>query len=95
MKSFRKVMKYVVGLCLLPVIALAIAIIGAKLTGCDVDEGGVHGCVIGGINIGDVLSALGLGGYFMLYTIPLLALAGLIWFAVEAFNWVRSRQALS
>ena len=56
----------------------------ASASGCKVDEGSVHPCVINGHDYGDLLYSLGVMGWFMLVTIPggLLALVSLLIFLI-------------
>lgn len=58
----------------LPVLSVLIAGITAQMSGCQVDEGSVHPCMIAGFDAGELLYSLTVLGWLMLATIP----AGLI-----------------
>lgn len=51
----------------------------ADAHGCALDEGGVHPCLIGGTDYGETLSFMFVLGWFGLITIPLGALAAIVW----------------
>jgi hypothetical protein len=54
----------------------------ANAHGCQVDEGSVHPCVIGGKDYGQLLYTLGVMGWLMLVTLPAGALAFAMWLVV-------------
>lgn len=54
----------------------------ANAYGCQVDEGSVHPCVIGGQDRGELLYTMFVSGWFMLLTIPVGALAFVVWLIV-------------
>ncbi|HEV3410649.1 MAG TPA: hypothetical protein VG095_10160, partial [Chthoniobacterales bacterium] len=58
---------------------VAVAGIVANAHGCRLDEGSPHPCVIGGKDYGETLYALGVLGWLMLITLPIGAVAGLLW----------------
>lgn len=51
----------------------------ANANGCALDEGGVHPCLIGGTDYGETLSVMFVLGWFGLITMPLGALAAIVW----------------
>jgi hypothetical protein len=51
----------------------------ANTHGCKVDEGSVHPCMINGKDYGHLLYTLGVMGWLMLLTLPVGALALVIW----------------
>lgn len=59
---------------------------------CQVDEGGVHPCVVAGQDIGEALYTLGVMGWFMFFTIPsgLVALAVLL--IAILIDWLRRKK---
>ncbi len=65
-----------------PVGSVTIAGTAANAFGCTVDEGSVHPCLIGGKDFGELLYTLGVLGWLMLLTLPIGALAVLIWIIV-------------
>ena len=54
----------------------------ANAHGCKVDEGSVHPCMINGKDYGQLLYTLGVLGWLMLVTLPVGALAVMIWLIV-------------
>jgi hypothetical protein len=81
-------MPYWIVLALIALVALAP--IGSVVTcgwiasahGCKVDEGSVHPCIINGKDYGHLLYTLGVMGWLMLVTLPVGALAFMIWLVV-------------
>ncbi len=74
----------IVLLALAPLISAFSASAIADANGCALDEGGVHPCVIGGTDYGETLSVMFVLGWFGLVTLPLGALAALVWCLVLA-----------
>lgn len=87
MKKFPWLL-YLCVLCLIGLVAMApigsvmVASLVANANGCRVDEGSVHPCMVGGKDYGEMLYTLGVLGWLMLITLPLGALAGLLWLVV-------------
>lgn len=86
------------GIALLAILALALWPVGlvliasglASAGGCALDEGSIHVCVIGGLDLGGALYAMFVSGWFMLVTIPLGALAVVVWtgwLVVSLLRW--------
>lgn len=79
---------YLVALFIILAVAAApvgsVAISGwiADAHGCKVDEGSAHPCMIGGKDYGELLYTFFVLGWLMLFTIPLGALALLVWLIV-------------
>ena len=61
-----------------PMIPVVIAGMIASCCGCEVDEGGIHPCVIFGKDIGETLSTMGMIGWLL----PLTVLTGLVMIAL-------------
>ena len=79
----------IVALTLAPIASVAVAGVVANSHGCQVDEGSVHPCVIGGQDYGELLYTLGVLGWFMLLTLPAGALATLLWLVVLLFHYAK------
>lgn len=62
-----------------PLISVAIAGMIAEANGCTLHEGFVNPCIVGGVDWGSTLYALGVMGWFMLATIPIGAIALAAW----------------
>lgn len=54
----------------LPLLTALLAGAIANLAKCELDEGSVHPCVIAGKDVGNLLYAMGVGGWFTLMTLP-------------------------
>ena len=76
-----------------PVISVAVAGSIASWNGCTLHEGFANPCVVNGEDIGKTLYAMGMMGWFMLATIPLGALAFVIW-TVGWLIWSNRRRRL-
>jgi hypothetical protein len=64
---------------LAPVLSALLAGMIANASGCALDEGGVHPCLIGGIDYGETLSVMFVSGWFGFVTLPLGALGLVVW----------------
>ena len=62
---------------LLPVAGVLVSTGIAGLAGCTLNEGGVHPCVILGLDLGPMLATLFVGGWFFFLTAPV-ALGGML-----------------
>ena len=62
-----------------PILSVVIAGTIASWNGCTLHEGFANPCVVGGRDIGSTLYAMGVMGWFMLATIPLGLISGLLW----------------
>lgn len=65
-----------------PIISVIAAGFVAGSLGCTLDEGSIHPCVVAGIDLGAVLYAMGVAGWLMLATGPLLIILILIWMII-------------
>jgi hypothetical protein len=66
---------------LAPIASLMISIAIADANGCTLNEGGVHPCVVGGHDWGETLMTMFVLGWLMLLTLPIGAIAFVIWCA--------------
>ena len=64
----------------------------AESAGCQLDEGSVHPCQIGGIDYGESLYFLAVLGWLSLLTLPFGAVALMIWFAALVIHLVLRRR---
>ena len=78
-----------------PILSVVIASAVTSANGCELHEGFANPCVIGGIDFGDTLYAMGVAGWLALVSLPLAALLGLAYVVVVAigFVWRRSTRA--
>jgi hypothetical protein len=64
---------------LAPLISAMLASVIANANGCALDEGGVHPCLMGGADYGEMLSVMFVSAWFGLVTLPIGALAAILW----------------
>lgn len=57
--------------------------------GCRVDEAGFHPCAVLGYDVGTILGVMFVGGWFVFFTLPLGAVAALVWLAVAVVIFMR------
>jgi hypothetical protein len=93
MRVVRIVFGVTAFLCLIPVFVLIGVSLVANHYGCRVHEGFATPCIAGNTDIGETLYALGMSGWLLIVTIPLLACLAIVWIIVEVVNLVRSRAA--
>ncbi len=80
----------------LPVIGIVISTEIASALGCRLDEGNPHTCPFLGMDLGGLLYALFVSGWFGLFTIPVGVVLLLVWLIaaiVSAFIHLRARSA--
>ena len=65
-----------------PLLSLLLAVLFASAFGCQLDEGSVHPCLILGLDFGGLLYPMAVGGWFVVFTIPLAGLALIVWLIV-------------
>lgn len=74
-------------------VAVAAGLVGASM-GCRIDEGGVYPCPVLGFDLGGVLAVMFVCGWFFVFTIPLGAVAALVWLGCAvAMFFRRDKQA--
>lgn len=73
-----------------PALMLALGLGLAFLTGCRVDEGSRHPCVVCGFDLGGLLYTLTMMGWLMIPMLPFMALS--ILFGVGAGLWALVRR---
>ena len=66
----------------LPLLSMLLALLIASPFGCPLDEGSVHPCVIFGLDFGTLLYTMAVGGWFVMFTVPLAGLALIVWLTV-------------
>lgn len=75
-----------------PILGVIFAGVVASALHCPLDEGSVHPCFYRGHDIGPTLYDLGVLGWLMLVTIPILFFALVSWIGI-AIVWVAHRRA--
>ncbi|AMB43836.1 hypothetical protein [Methylobacterium sp. AMS5] len=65
-----------------PALLFALGFGLARLTGCRVDEGSAHPCLVAGIDIGGLLYTLLMMGWLVILALPFMLLTGLIWLGI-------------
>ncbi len=80
-----------------PVLVAILSGTVAASFGCEVNEGRVNPCVIGGVDYGETFYTLGVAGWFFFFTIPvavvLFAIYLLVVLIVLLVRFVRKRRA--
>jgi hypothetical protein len=85
----------IVLIALAPLLSLLAASVIASAGDCVLNEGDVHPCIVAGLDVGGVLSFLFVSGWLAMATLPLGAVALLIWLVAAIVLYVRSRRARS
>ena len=86
------VLVLIIAFALAPIGSVVVCGVIANAFGCKVDEGSVHPCMINGKDYGHLLYTLGVMGWLMLVTLPLGALAFMIWLIVLVLHRARWRK---
>lgn len=74
-----------------PVIGALLAGLVAEANGCVLNEGDAHPCLILGMDVGPTLYTLFVLAWFGMMTLPLGAIALVVWFVALIAVWWRSR----
>jgi hypothetical protein len=69
----------IVFLGVLPLLIAMLAGVIANLAKCELNEGSINPCVIAGRDVGKLLYAMGVGGWFTFMTMPAALLAAMIY----------------
>lgn len=83
------VLALIVLLAALPLLSALGAGAIASANGCALDEGSVHPCIIGGADWGEALYGFGVLGWLMLASLPLGAVALVLWLIVLLLHRAR------
>ena len=75
-----------------PIASVAVAGLIASWNNCTLHEGSVNPCVVYGRDIGGMLYSMGVMGWFMLATIPLGAIAFVLWTIAWVIWYVKKRK---
>jgi hypothetical protein len=95
MRVFRSLIVIVILLCLAPAFSMLAADIIARIYGCNLDLAATHPCMAGGTDIGGTLMTMGMMGWYLMTTLPVLLATVALWITVEIVRWavLRSRRA--
>lgn len=93
MKRLRIGAAIVVLVSLVPLTLAALAMWIASRNGCTLHEGFANPCIVFGRDIGEALYTMAVMGWLALVTLPLGALAALVWIVGEVVYLVRQRRA--
>jgi hypothetical protein len=94
MRLFRTLIIIAIIVCLLPVLSMGVAQAIADYYGCKLDLASAHPCMVGGKDIGHDLLTLGMMGWFLFSTMPVLLGFVALWVIVEIVRWAaRGRTA--
>lgn len=78
-----------------PVISVLIAGTVAHACGCQLNEGNVNPCKLFGIEIGELLTAMGVAGWLFLMTLPTGVLAMVAFLFATFSSWLLKRRKAS
>lgn len=87
------VLAIIVFIGIAPILSVVIAGTIASANGCELHEGFANPCVIGGVDYGETLYAMGVMGWFALATLPLAFLTGVAYVILVAIAAVWQRRA--
>jgi hypothetical protein len=62
-----------------PLLAVLATVLVANVLGCTVDEGSIHPCLFAGRDLGPLLYSMGMMGWLLILTAPLMVLVLLGW----------------
>lgn len=77
---------------ILPLLSVLTAYAIGNAFDCQVDEGSAHSCVVAGQDIGEMLYAMGVMGWFMFITIPSGLVALIVFLIVLLVGWLRRKK---
>ena len=92
MRVFRIFAVIVILLCLTPLASMAAAEVTAWFYGCRLDLAATHPCMAGGSDIGPTLMTMGMMGWFLMTTLPVLLATAVLWVIVEIVRWAALRR---
>ena len=75
-----------------PILGVIFTAVVASALHCQVDEGSVHPCLYLGHDIGPLLYNLGVGGWLMIITLPILFICFVLWVGVAIIFFTRRRR---
>jgi hypothetical protein len=93
MRVFRILMSIVVLACLTPLFSMVAAEVTARIFGCDLSLAATHPCMAFGTDIGSNLLTMGMMGWFLMTTLPVMLGVVILWIAVEIVRWFSMRRA--
>jgi hypothetical protein len=76
----------------LPLLSTTLAVLFATTFGCALDEGDIRPCVVLGHDFGSLLYSMGLSIVSIIFTVPLAALALIVWLIVLVVWLFRRRR---
>ena len=83
---------------LLPLISMLIASAIAEANGCQLDEGSMHACMIGGSDWGETLYVMAVAAWLMFFTFPAGGAAFCVWLVILIIHriaWGKRQTELS
>jgi hypothetical protein len=93
MRAFRILMSIVVLACLTPFFSMMAAQAIAFIYGCDLSLAATQPCMAHGTDIGSNLLTMGMMGWFLMTTLPVMLGVVILWIAVEIVRWFSMRRA--
>ncbi|MEH7828461.1 hypothetical protein [Gemmobacter denitrificans] len=80
-------------LCFSPLLAVIWAVNFAARHGCDLHEGGINPCLVDGADWGETLYTAFVSGWFMLLTLPVAGILGIVLLAFALYDLIRTLRA--
>ena len=93
-RSYLLVLIAIVVVALLPLGSVLLSYAIADGNGCELNEGSVHSCMIGGTDWGEGLYFMAMMGWLMLLSLPLGGGALLVWVIMLTIHWLAWRRQL-
>jgi hypothetical protein len=93
MRVFRILMSIVVLACLTPLFSMVAAEVTARIFGCDLSLAATHPCMAFGTDIGSNLLTMGMMGWFLMTTLPVMLGVVILWIVVEIVRRFTLRRA--
>lgn len=92
-RAFRILASILILACLAPLFSMVAADVVARIYGCDLDLAATHPCMAGGSDIGQTLMTMGMMGWYLMTTLPVLLAVAVLWTIVEIARWFALRRA--
>jgi hypothetical protein len=93
MRAFRILMSILVLACLAPLFSMLAAQAAAFIYGCDLSLAATQPCMAHGTDIGQTLLTMGMMGWFLMTTLPVMLGVVILWIIVEIVRWFSLRRS--
>ena len=93
MRAFRILMSILVLACLAPLFSMLAAQAAAFIYGCDLSLAATQPCMAHSTDIGQTLLTMGMMGWFLMTTLPVMLGVVILWIIVEIVRWFSLRRS--